>query len=111
MKARKIGLMGIIVMGMVCLFAINQGLATQWITCSVVRAGIQETDTGERIVLIRLTATDASFTNRYFVAAGTCTNEMLAVALTALSSGQNVRIEYDWATPYCPLYTIFLMAP
>lgn len=78
-------------------FSACSAMALDW-TCSISIAGPEQDGT----VWIRVTETGGApaFTNRWFKMAGSTTavNRMLAVALSAMSSGMDVIITADSAT-------------
>ena len=79
--------------------------ARPWLTCTVTEAGPSVTgnstlflkvNTGQPpIIVIGLTDTAGSFSRQQFSVPGNCQNEMLAVALAAISTGKQVVAQVD----------------
>jgi hypothetical protein len=72
-------------------------MAEQWYDCQVLQAGPASdgSETAEPVVYIRLTDSGQAFTGYWFFAAENSRNEMLAVALAALSTGKRVSAAVD----------------
>ena len=66
--------------------------------CTVIEAGINFSGK----TFIRLTANDGTFTNKFFEAPHPVTREMLAIALSALSAGLDVKVRTDPGDPSRP---------
>lgn len=107
---KKVFITTILALCMVGLFTVNAIAAAGWFTCTVVDAGIVRTDE----VLITLTDDGASFTDLRFTAKTGREKEMLATALTAISSDLKVKV---WANPALGtiadriLESMYLVAP
>ena len=97
------GLVAAIVLASVCFLTIS-AWAGEYI-CTV-----EEVGQGSPRVYIRLTDTAATpaFTDRWFVLPTDRANEMLAVALTAISSGMNVHV-WCSGTQYSEIWNLYLM--
>ena len=87
MRAKKVFLTMAVVFTMVAIFAVSAH-AGVWYTCTVDKAGTGWKDH----VYIRLSDTGGSFTNVCFVAPDGRKKEMLAVALTAMTTGKSVLV-------------------
>ena len=87
MRAKKVFLTMAVVFSMVAIFAVSAH-AGVWYTCTVDKAGTGWKDH----VYIRLSETGGSFTNVCFVAPDGRKKEMLAIALTAITTGKNVSV-------------------
>ena len=103
MKTKKLGLITLIVLSMVFLFALNASAG--WYTCTVNLAGPGFTNT-----YINLTDTSASpaFTNRWFTAESTQSKEMLATALTAISNSMSVWTYINSSAEYATIISLYL---
>ena len=87
MRAKKMFLTMTVVFSMVAIFAVSAHAA--WYKCTVEKAG-----TGwMNHVYIRLSDTGGSFTNVCFVAPDGRKKEMLAIALTAMTTNKNVLVK------------------
>jgi len=94
MRAKKVFLTMAVVFTMVAIFAVSAH-AGVWYTCTVDKAGTGWKDH----VYIRLSDTGGSFTNVCFVAPDGRKKEMLAIALTAMTTGKNVSVNLRGTTP------------
>ena len=94
MRAKKVFLTMAVVFTMVAIFAVSAH-AGVWYTCTVDKAGTGWKDH----VYIRLSDTGGSFTNVCFVAPDGRKKEMLAIALTAMTTGKNVSVNLSGTTP------------
>lgn len=74
-----------------------------WVDCKVTRAGPAENGT----VYIALRAKDNSF-HQWFVAEPTMEREMLATALTAISSGHDVSSLLSATTAYSTINRLYV---
>ena len=74
-----------------------------WVDCTVTRAGPAENGT----VYIALRAKDSSF-HEWFVAEPTMEREMLATALTAISSGHDVTSSLSATTAYSTINRLYV---
>ena len=84
-------------------------------TCIVNQAGpsTQATSTSSPVVLFNLSDVQGSFNNTWFFAAGTAKNQMLAVALAAVSTQSQVNAWVDTPTPGGPVtecYNLYIIA-
>ena len=102
MKAKKMGLVAVIVLASVCFLSIN-AWAGEYV-CSVEEAG-----QGNPRVYVRLTDTAPTpgFTNIWFKLPVDRANEMLAVALTAISMNMNVHV-WCSGTQYSEIWNMYL---
>jgi hypothetical protein len=90
---------------------------TYWSICNVNQAGAagNGTETAVPVVYIMLTdvGTGPKFTDQWFYADNSAKDELLAVALSAISTGKQVNATYDAPTnpggePYPQLYRLYL---
>jgi len=103
MRAKKVFLTMAVVFSMVAIFAASAHAA--WYKCTVEKAG-----TGWRDhVYIRLSDTGGSFTNVCFVAPDGRKKEMLAIALTAMTTGKNVSVNLSSTTPGSVILEVYLL--
>jgi hypothetical protein len=86
-----------------------------WYTCAVNRVG-PAADGDEYpppVVYIMLSDQAGTFENQWFYAASNAKNEMLAVALSAISLGKFVNTSLDppneGGTPYTQCYRFYIM--
>ena len=86
MRAKKMFLTMAVVFSMVAIFVVSAHAA--WYTCTVEKAGSGWRDH----VYIRLSDTGGSFTNVCFTVPDGRKKEILAVALTAMTTGKNVLV-------------------
>lgn len=77
--------------------------AAAWYTCTVNQTGLSTTNS-----LVMLTQTSAAFTNRWFILPAAQANQMLAVALTAMSSGMHVAV-FTNSAQYSTISTMYLV--
>lgn len=84
-------------------------VALEWYTCTVTKAGAG----GKKQVFITLTDAGGSFTDKTFAAIKGREKEMLAVALTALTSSVTVYVSIDPSSEVIPpiIYDIYLLKP
>ena len=75
-----------------------------WFTCTVERAGPAENG----VIYIGLRATDGSF-NRWFNAVPAMKKEMLATALTAISTDKNVSVFLTDTAQYSTINRLYLL--
>jgi hypothetical protein len=76
-----------------------------WYNCTVNYAG-----PGGDTIYIKLgdTANTPAFVNKWFVANENMQNQMLAVALTAMTNNQTVRVRVDPTIRYPTIYAMYL---
>jgi hypothetical protein len=88
----------------------------EWVTCVVNRAGPASdgTETPTPVIYINLTDQAGSFANQWFYTAPNARNEMLAVALSAISLGKTVTTALDppsaGGSPYTQVYRLYIVA-
>lgn len=88
----------------------------QWYTCTVNRAGpaANGTETSAPVIYLDLTDKGGKFSGQWFYAAASSKNEMLAVALSAISLGKAVSAYLDppatSGSPYTQCYRFYLVA-
>lgn len=84
------------------------GLASAqvWKTCSVVSVGADST--AKAYIQLTDTAGTPAFTSRYFTLVSTAKNELLASALTALSSGKNVVVQLANTSQYANVNIMYV---
>jgi hypothetical protein len=88
----------------------------QWFNCTVNRAGpaADATEYPPPVIYINLTDQAGSFGGQWFFAASNAKNEMLAVALSAISLGKTVNASLDppvaGGTPYTECYRFYIQA-
>jgi hypothetical protein len=90
-------------------------MASEWLTCTVTVAGASVGSpnlTPIPNIFIGLTDTAGSFSNQQFFAANAGKNEMLAVALAAISNRLNVSAQVDSpvAGKLTECYSLYLMS-
>ena len=87
-----------------------------WYNCTVNRVGpaADGTETPAPVIYIMLTDQGATFTDQWFFAGANAKEEMLAVALSAISLGKQVNVALDppvaGGTPYTQVYRMYIMA-
>jgi len=104
MRAKKVFLTMAMVFSMVAIFAVSAH-AGVWYTCTVDKAGTGWKDH----VYIRLSETGGSFTNVCFVAPDGRKKEMLAIALTAMTTGKNVSVKLSSTIPGSVIESMYLL--
>lgn len=97
MKSSRVFLTGLAVVSAMLILATSAFAANAWYTCKVNQAG-PFNGTQVRFVLSDTNSAPA-FDNRTFLALAGCENQMLATALTAISSGLNVKVRTDLSLP------------
>ena len=103
MRAKKMFLTMAVVFSMVAIFAISAHAA--WYTCTIEKAG-----TGwANHVYIRLSDTGGSFTNVCFTAPDGRKKEMLAIALTAMTTGKSVLVNLSDTSGGYVIYGMYLL--
>ena len=89
MRAKKMFLTMAVVFSMVAIFAVSTH-AGVWYTCTVEKAG---TGAGNHVCIWLSDTNDPpAFTNRFFTAPDGRKKEMLAIALTAMTTGKQVEV-------------------
>ena len=89
MRAKKMFLTMAVVFTMVAIFAVSTH-AGVWYTCTVEKAG---TGAGNHVCIWLSDTNDPpAFTNRFFTAPDGRKKEMLAIALTAMTTGKQVEV-------------------
>ena len=103
MRAKKIGLIAVVALTLVCFLTLNASAA--WFYCSINEVG----STSSKIA-VRLSdnATSPAFTNVWFFCAGDRAKEMLATVLTAKSLGKNVLINAQGTTAFSNITGIYV---
>lgn len=87
-----------------------------WYTCNVTSAGPASdgTETPVPVVYIQLTDQGGAFTDQWFYAAEQAKDQMLATALSAISTGFTVQCGADppdpGGSPYTALSRMYLIA-
>ena len=76
----------------------------EWVTSEVVRAGAAEDGT----IYIRLRPLAGQFPSRWFVAANQVKREMLATALTAITTQLRVNASIEARDEYKTLYRLYV---
>ena len=89
MRAKKVFLTMAVVFSMVAIFAVSTH-AGVWYTCTVEKAGSGWND--HVYITLSDTAGTPAFTFVNFVVPDTRKKEMLAIALTAITTGKNVSV-------------------
>jgi len=105
MRVKKVFVTMVVVLSMVAVFAVAAH-AGGWYTCTVKMAGPAWGRT-----YVMLSATDDTFTNRWFKTSYTRQKEMLATALTAITNNMNVSVYLDSVDPYSTIYAMYLISP
>ena len=103
MRAKKVFLTMAVVFSMVAIFAVSVHAA--WYTCTVDRAGTGWNDH----VYIMLSATGGSFTNVCFTVPDGRKKEMLAIALTAMTTGKSVLVNLSDTSGGSVIYGMYLL--
>jgi len=106
MKAKKMFLTMAVVFSMVAIFAVSTH-AGVWYTCTVEKAGSGWND-HVYITLSDTTETPA-FTGVNFVVPDTRKKEMLAIALTAITTGKNVLVKLSDTSEGSVIYGMYLL--
>jgi len=89
MRAKKVFLTMAVVFSIVAIFAVSAH-AGVWYTCTVEKAG---TGAGNHVCIWLSDTNDPpAFTNRFFTAPDGRKKEMLAIALTAMTTGKQVEV-------------------
>ena len=89
MRAKKVFLTMAVVFSMVAIFAVSAH-AGVWYTCTVEKAG---SGAGNHVCIWLSDTNDPpAFTNRFFTAPDGRKKEMLAIALTAMTTGKQVEV-------------------
>ena len=103
MKTKKLGLITLIVLSMVFLFALNASAG--WYPAIVMKVGV-----GGSTTIIKLTHDSATpaFTETNFIANSAKENEMLAVALTAMTNNMRVTVNISGTAPNSIIYNMYL---
>lgn len=103
MKKRMIIMIAVMMLG--CFMAQSADAGDKWYTCDVQYAGLQY-----GIMYIRLTERDGVFANKWCLVSGSTAeqNQILAVALTAVSAGRQVRVRLDASETYPLLDAIYV---
>ena len=92
-----------VVFSMVAIFVVSAHAA--WYTCTIEKAG-----TGwANHVYIRLSDTGGSFTNVCFTAPDGRKKEMLAIALTAMTTGKSVLVNLSDTSGGSVIYGMYLL--
>ena len=105
-KTKLVLLLGVILLSG-SLFVSPANAELKWLTCTVTQVG----PAGTGRVNIRLTDNDGTFSNRWFATLGGRETVQLAIALTALSNGIDVRVYTDPDLPSIAervIYTIYV---
>jgi hypothetical protein len=91
-------------------------MGQQWYTCTVDQAGPASdgTETPPPVVYLMLSDAGGTFTGQWFFAAANSTDQMLAVALSAIGLGVQVTAALDHpdasGDPYTQCYRLYLAA-
>jgi hypothetical protein len=107
MQRKRLALILLLTVIFIATSAHSATLSLEWYTCTVTKAG----PGGKKQVFITLTDAGDQFTEKTFAAAKGREKEMLAVALTALTSSATVSVS---STPYSDgitpiIYDIYLL--
>ena len=105
MKGLKKIIMVLMVLSMVVVFALPAS-AAGWYVTNVEFAMIVDDGT----VQIRLQNPDTGF-SKTFVAPSGYENQYLAMALTAQSTGMQLKVLLDWTTAQSPIERMILLSP
>ena len=104
MRAKIITVM---VLALLCTLLVSGGKAvagTRWWMCTIVGAEIDYNGAGK----LRLIREGANNPRPFTIPSGQ-ENRMLAIALTAMSSGMSVEALFDWVVPDSEIETIRLL--
>ena len=103
MKTKKLGLITVIVLSTVFIFALNASAG--WYTCTVTMVG---PGGGVNYIQMTDTASPAAFESRWFIANSARSEEMLATALTAISNNMNVTVNISGTVRFSYIYNIYI---
>lgn len=104
MVVKRISLIVLVVMLAGAYFATESGAAPAWYACKVEAAG-----PGWGAIYVQLTDKSSTFTKKWFSVPAANAKEVLAVALTAMSSGIQVLVYADPSVSGNPaIYTFYL---
>ncbi len=107
MLVKPLWLMAAAVMLAICTNPLQADAAQDWYTCTVLKVGPVSEGTTTYIQLTD-TASPPAFVEKYFRFVGERAKEMLAVALTAVSSGLKVLIRADASEEFAYIDVIYL---
>ena len=93
MKAKKTIMGVLLVLGILVAIMTNAFAAEDWYTCTIDRLGGATSDSGA--IIVRLTDTKGAFTKANFTIPEGRLNQILAVLLTAASTGSTVYVKAD----------------
>jgi hypothetical protein len=93
MKTKKAVMWSLLVLAMIGFFSVSAFGAEAWYTCTVKRVGGYTAANG--VIQVSLTDTKGSFSNVYFKIEEGRLNQILAVCLTAASTGSRVYVKAD----------------
>ena len=105
MRAKKMFLTMAVVFSMVAIFAVSAHAA--WYTCTVDRAGTGWND--HVYITLSDTAGTPAFTGVNFVVPDTRKKEMLAIALTAMTTGKSVLVNLSDTSGGSVIYGMYLL--
>ena len=103
MKAKKMTLMVVVVLSIMIFFATNAISEYDWYYCDVVTVG-----PAGSIYSIKLVDTAGAFPQMWFTLPDAYKKELLAISLTAMSTGMTVRVKIDTARKYSPVAAMYL---
>ena len=105
MRAKKMFLTMAVVFSMVAIFAVSAHAA--WYTCRVDKAGTGWND--HVYITLSDTAGTPAFTGVNFVVPDTRKKEMLAIALTAMTTGKSVLVNLSDTSGGSVIYGMYLL--
>lgn len=117
MKAKKMASVILVAMCLMGLMTVNSHAAVSTFVCTVDYAGAnyqtinQDTLTVIHLTYVSGTPTPTIRTKNFVVPSTADTREFLAVALTALASGQQVTAQVDFDGANSGVYRLYLMPP
>jgi len=103
MRAKKIGLIAVVALALVCLLTMNASAAWYYAT-------VHEVGSTATTICVKLSdnATSPAFTKTWFYLAGERDKEMLAACLTAKSLGKNVLVNAQGTEHFSTVKGIYL---
>ena len=106
MRAKKVFLTMAVVFSIVAIFAVSAH-AGVWYTCTVERAAVGWND--HVYITLSDTAGTPAFTGVNFVVPDTRKKEMLAIALTAMTTGKSVLVNLSDTSGGSVIYGMYLL--
>ena len=105
MRFTKIISMVAVIVGLMAFVSANASADADWYNCSVNYSGVAGATTYVNFTDL---ADPSAFTNQWYTVDPDYARTLLAVILTAISTGQNVLVHVDPAQPYSTVSVIYL---